>query len=87
MTSHQFHDCDGFLLVYRGVQRDFADSGSHIFGCASKAGGVIGPDQVIVDVYKRQVYGYIAFAVIAMLLIHFVKNISRRNMNGDGRKE
>ena len=48
MTSHQFHDCDGFLLVYRGVQCDFADSGSHIFGCASKAGGVIGPDQVIV---------------------------------------
>lgn len=58
---------------------------SAVLGLAAWAGSQLGFGSLISVLYP--VYGYIAFAVIAMLLIHFVKNISRRNMNGDGRKE
>ena len=49
MASHDFHNRDRFLLVYRSIQSDFTYCGSHISGGASIARGVIGQNQVIVN--------------------------------------
>ena len=56
---------------------------SSVLGVAAWAGSQLGFGSLIGVLYP--VYGYIAFAVIALLLVHFIKNIVRRNHNGSGK--
>ena len=49
MASHDLNDGDRFLLIDRGVQRNFTDGCSDIAGSAAVSRRVIGQDEIVVD--------------------------------------
>ena len=52
MTSHDFNDRYGALLVNRSVEDDLADRRCHIFSSASETRCMIGKHEVIVDGFR-----------------------------------
>ena len=49
MASHDLNDGDRFLLIDRGVQRNFTDGCSDIAGSTAVSRRVIGQDEIVVD--------------------------------------
>ena len=49
MASHDFNDGDRFLLIDRGVQRNFTDGCSDIAGSTAVSRRVIGQNEIVVD--------------------------------------
>ena len=53
MASHDLNDGDRFLLIDRGVQRNFTDGCSDIAGSAAVSGSMVCNRKIIIDGFRN----------------------------------